>query len=124
MKVGILDSQVCHLRKVPWDAVILCLSLLYPTLQPAVGKGVAFVEVQVALIFKEAVPSTGVHVPEIIGGNQGGGEVDEMFQPWSELNTMLSHHWELVWGSDKDAESTMALAESAKGNRVRVQIQR
>ena len=76
LKVGMDDESrylrftVCHLRKVPWDAVILCLSLLYPTLQPAVGEGVAFVEVQVALIVEEAVPSTGLDIPEVVGGDQ------------------------------------------------------
>ena len=36
-----------HLRKVPWDAVVVALSLLDPTLQLAVGEGVVFVKVQV-----------------------------------------------------------------------------
>ena len=61
-----------YLRKVPWDAVVLVLSFLYPTFQPAVGEGVAFVEVQVALISKEAVPSTGTNTLEVFGGDQGG----------------------------------------------------
>ena len=79
MKVGILDSQVCHLRKVPRDAVVLVISPLDPTLQPAVGEGVAFVEVQVALISEEAVPSTWINVSKVFGSDHGGREGNEMF---------------------------------------------
>ena len=64
--------MVYHLRKVPGCAVVLVLSLLDPTLQPAVGEGVAFVEVQVALISEEAVPSTWINTSEVFGGDQGG----------------------------------------------------
>ena len=64
--------MVYHLRKVPGCAVVLVLSLLDPTLQPAVGEGVAFVEVQVALISKEAVPSTWINTPKVFGGDKGG----------------------------------------------------
>ena len=75
-KVGMNEKcgypRFWHLRKVPWDAVVLVLSLLYPTFQPAVGEGVAFVEVQVALISKEAVPGTLINSSEVFGGDQGG----------------------------------------------------
>ena len=112
-----------YLRKVPWDAVVLVLSLLYPTFQPAVGEGVAFVEVQVALISEEAVPSTGLDIPEVVGGDQVSGEVDEMFSSRLKLEAVLSHHRELLRGADEDAESTVALIMSAKGHRVGVQVQ-
>ena len=61
-----------YLRKVPWDAVVLVLSFLYPTFQPAVGEGVAFVKVQVAFVSEEAVPSARVNILEVFGGDQGG----------------------------------------------------
>ena len=64
--------MVYHLRKVPGCAVVLVLSLLDPTLQPAVGEGVAFVEVQVALISEEAVSSTWINTLDIFCGDQGG----------------------------------------------------
>ena len=64
--------MVSHLRKVPGCAVELVLSLLNSTLKPAVGEGVAFVEVQVALINKEAVPSTWINISKVFGGDQGG----------------------------------------------------
>ena len=38
----------------PWDAVVFLLSLFDGTLQPTVGEGVAFVEVQVAFVGEEA----------------------------------------------------------------------
>ena len=126
-KVGMNEKfgypRFWHLRKVPWDAVVLVLSLLYPTFKPAVGEGVAFVEVQVALISEEAVPSTGLDIPEVVGGDQVSGEVDEMFSSRLKLYAMLSHHWELLRGADEDAESTVTLIMSAKGHRVGVKVQ-
>ena len=75
-KVGMNEKfgypRFWHLRKVPWDAVVLVLSLLYPTFQPAVGEGVAFVEVQVALISEEAVPGTWINISKVFGGDKGG----------------------------------------------------
>ena len=106
--------MVYHLRKVPRCAVELVLSLLDPTLQPAVGEGVAFVEVQVALISEEAVPGTGINTSKVFGGDQGGREADEMFPPWLELDALFSHHWELVGGAYEEAESTMLLVKGAK----------
>ena len=41
----------------PWDAVVLLLSLFDPTLQPTVGEGVALVELKVALIGEVAATS-------------------------------------------------------------------
>ena len=64
--------MVYHLGKVPWDAVVLVFSLLDPTLQPTVGEGVAFVEVQVALISEEAVPSAWYYIAKVFGSDQGG----------------------------------------------------
>ena len=46
-----------HLWEMPWDAVELLLSLFDPTLQPAVGEGVALVELEVTLIIEEAATS-------------------------------------------------------------------
>ena len=64
--------MVYHLRKIPRCAVVLVFSLLDPTLQPTVGEGVAFVEVQVALISEEAVPGTRIDTPKVFGSDQGG----------------------------------------------------
>ena len=61
--------MVYHLRKVPGCAVVLVLSLLDPTLQPAVGEGVAFVEVQVALVSEETVSSTWLNTLDVFGGD-------------------------------------------------------
>ena len=115
--------MVYHLRKVPGCAVVLVLSLLDPTLQPAVGEGVAFVEVQVNLISKEAVPSTWINISKVFGGDQGGREVDEMFPPRLQLEALLSHHWELVGGAYEEAERTVLLVKGAKGHGIRVKIQ-
>ena len=75
-KVGMNEKfgypRFWHLRKVPWDAVVLVLSLLYPTFKPAVGEGVAFVEVQVALISKETVPCNWINISQVFGGDKGG----------------------------------------------------
>ena len=46
-----------HLRKMPWDAIVLLLSLSDSALQPTVGECVALVELQVALVGEEAASS-------------------------------------------------------------------
>ena len=46
-----------HLWEMPWDAVELLLSLFDPTLQTAVGEGVALVELQITLVGEEAATS-------------------------------------------------------------------
>ena len=115
--------MVYHLRKVPGCAVVLLFSLLDPTLQPAVGEGVVLVKVQIALISEEAISSTWLNTLDVFGCDQGGRKVDEMLSSRLELKSMFSHHWELVWGSNKKAERTVALVNGAKGHCVRVQIQ-
>ena len=110
--------MVYHPRKVPRCAVVLLFSLLDPTLKPAVGESVAFVEVQVALISKEAVPCNWINTSKVFGSDQGGREVDEMFPPRLELEALLSHHRELVGRSNEEAEGTMLLVKGAKGHCV------
>ena len=113
-----------HLRKIPGCAIEFVLSPLDPTLKLAVGEGVAFVEVQAALISEEAFPCTWINTSKVFGGDQGGREVDEVFPPWLELEALLSHHWELVGGSYEEAEGTMLLVKGAKGHWVGVKIER
>ena len=115
--------MVYHLGKVPRDAVELVLSPLDPTLKSAVGEGVAFVEVQVALISEEAVPSAWGNTPKVFGSDQGGREVDEVLSPWLEVDTLLSHHRELIGSSNEEPERTVAFVKSAEGHCARVKIQ-
>ena len=61
------------------------LRLLDRTLKPAVGEGVPLIEVKVAFIGKEAVPSIGVDVLDVAGADDRGGEVDEVFSTWFHL---------------------------------------
>ena len=76
-----------HLGKVPGDAFVLCLCPLYPTLEPAVGEGVAVVEIKIALVSKETVSGLWCDASDLVGGYNGGREVDEMFAAWSILPT-------------------------------------
>ena len=116
-------SVLSYLGKVPGDAYVLCLCPLYPTLEPAVGEGVAVVETKIALVGKETVSGLWFDASDLVDGYNGGREVDEMFSAWSKLDSSFSHHRELVRLADEEAESSVPLVKSAKGNRVRVQIQ-
>ena len=113
-----------YLGKVPGDAFVLCLCPLYPTLEPAVGEGVAVVEIKIALVGKETVSGLWFDASDLVGGYNGGREVDEMFSPWLELKSLFSHHRELVGGSNKEAERTVALVKGAERHCVGMQIQR
>ena len=112
-----------YLGKVPGDAFVLCLCPLYPTLEPAVGEGVAVVEIKIALVSKETVSGLRCDASDLVGGYNGGREVDEMLAAWSKLDPSFSHHRELVRLTDEETEGSVPLVKSAKGHRVRVQIQ-
>ena len=52
----------------PRNALVLLLSLFYPTLQPAIGEGVLLVELKAAFVSEEAIPSFLQEVPDSAGG--------------------------------------------------------
>ena len=106
----------------PWDAVVLLLSLLDPTLQPTVGECVALVELQVALVGEEAATSLWRDVPDVVGGDHLGGEVDEVLPPWLHLETLVPHHRELSGLADEHLEGVVLLVKGAQGHRVGVEV--
>ena len=107
----------------PWDAVMLLLSLVDPTFQPTVGEGVALVELKVAFVGEKAPTGFWYDVFDSIGGNDCGREVDEVLSPWLQPDALVSHHWELSWLTDEQAEGAELLVEGAKGHCVGVEIQ-
>ena len=107
----------------PWDALVLLLSLFDPTLQPTVGEGVALVKLQVALVGEEAATSLWRDVPDVVGGDHLGGEVDEVLPPWLHLETLVPHHRELSGLADEHLERVVLLVNGAKGHRVGVEVQ-
>ena len=107
----------------PWDAVVLLLSLLDPALETTVGECVALVELKVALIGEEAATSLWRDVPDVVGGNNLGGEVDEVLPTWLHLETLVPHHRELSGLADEHLEGVVLLVNGAEGHRVGVQVQ-
>ena len=105
-----------HLWKMPWDATVLLLSLLDPTLQPTVGECVALVELQVALVGEEAATSLWRDVPDVVGGDDLGGEVDEVLPSWLHMETLVPHHRELSGLADEQLERVVLLVLSSQGN--------
>ena len=97
--------------------------LFDPTLQPTVGEGVALVELQVALVGEEAATSLWRDVPDVVGGNNLGGEVDEVLPPWLHLETLVPHHRELSGLADEHLERVVLLVNGAEGHRVGVEVQ-
>ena len=106
----------------PWDATVLLLSLLDPTLQPTVGECVALVELQVALVGEETATSLWRDVPDVVGGDHLGGEVDEVLPPWLHLETLVPHHRELSGLADEELEGVVLLVQGAQGHQVGVEV--
>ena len=106
----------------PWDAFVFFLSLFDGTFQPTVGEGVAFVEIQVAFVGEEAATSLWRDVPDVVGGDHLGGEVDEVLPPWLHLETLVPHHRELSGLADEHLERVVLLVNGAKGHRVGVEV--
>ena len=107
----------------PWNTSQLLLCLFDPALQFAIGEGVAFVEIKVAFVFKEATPSFRQNIPDSIGGDDGGGEVDEVFASRLQLDALVPHHRELSWLADEQVEGAVLLVHGAKGDLVGVEVQ-
>ena len=66
----------------PRNTAILLFSPLDSTLQPAVGEGVLLVELQVALVFEEALSRLRNDVLDVLGDDDGGGKINEVFLSW------------------------------------------
>ena len=106
----------------PRDAIVLLLSHSDPALQPTVGKGVALVELKVALIGEEAATSLWRNVPDAVGGDDLGGEVDEVLPPWLHVDTLVTHHRELSRLADEHLEGVVLLVKGSQGHRVGVEV--
>ena len=107
----------------PRDTLILFLGLFDPTFQPTIRECVALVELKVALIGEEAATSLWRDVPDVVGGDHLGGEVDEVLPPWLHLETLVPHHRELSGLADEHLERVVLLVNGAEGHRVGVQVQ-
>ena len=46
-----------------------------------------------------------------------------MLPPWFQLDTLVSHHWELSRLADEQLEGVVLLVEGAEGNRVGVEVE-
>ena len=106
----------------PWNTIVLLLSLLDPTLQPTVGEGVALVELKVALVGEEAATILWRDVPDVVGGDDFGGEVDEVLPPWLHVETLVPHHRELSGLADEELEGVVLLVQGAQGHSVGVEV--
>ena len=106
----------------PWDALVLLLHLLDPALQTTVGEGVALVELKVALVGEEAATILWRDVPDVVGGDDFGGEVDEVLPPWLHVETLVPHHRELSGLADEQLERVVLLVLGSQGHRVRVEV--
>ena len=107
----------------PWDAIVLLLSLLDPALEATVGEGVALVELKVTFISEEAATSLWRDVPDVVGGDDLGGEVDEVLPPWLQRDALVPHHRELSGLADEHLERVVLLVLSSQGHRVGVEVQ-
>ena len=101
---------------------MLLFGLFDPTLQPTVGEGVALVELEVALICEEAATSLWRDVPDVVGGDHHGGEVDEVLPTWLHLETLVPHHRELSGLADEHLEGVVLLVKGAHGHHAGVEV--
>ena len=46
-----------------------------------------------------------------------------MLPPWFQLDTLVSHHWELSRLADEQLEGVVLLVEGAEGHRVGVEVE-
>ena len=46
-----------------------------------------------------------------------------MLSSWFQLDTLVSHHWELSRLADEQLEGVVLLVEGAEGNRVGVEVE-
>ena len=107
----------------PRNTAIVLFSPLDSTLQPAVGEGVLLVELQVTLVFEEALSRLRNDVLDVLGDDDGGGEINKVFLSWLKLEALLSHHRELLRLADEHVEGQVLLVLGAKGDGVGVEVQ-
>ena len=106
----------------PWDAVVFFFCLFDTTLQPTVGEGVAFVEVQVAFVGEEAATILWRYVFDSVCCDKCSREIYKVLPPRLKRNTLVQHHGELRWLADEHLEGVVLLVEGAQGHRVGVQV--
>ena len=58
-----------------------------------------------------------------MGGDNCGREVNKVLPPWFQLDTLVSHHWELSRLADEQLEGVVLLVEGAEGHRVGVEVE-
>ena len=83
----------------PWNAIVFLFNLFDHALQPTVGEGVVLIEVKVTLVSEETSSIFWFDVPDPIGRDNRGRDVDEVFPPRLQLNALVPHSWELSWSA-------------------------
>ena len=61
-------------------------------------------------------------MPDAVGGDYLGGEVDEVLPPWLHVDTLVPHHRELSRLADEQLEGVVLLVKGAEGHRVGVEV--
>ena len=114
---------VGYLWQVPGNAAIPLFCPFYLTLQPAVGQGVLLVEVQLALVSEEAIPSLRRYAPNVLRVDESRRKIDEVLLAGLQLDALLPHHRKLRWPFDENLEAIVCLVKGTKGHSVGVEVQ-
>ena len=107
----------------PWDTVVFLLCFFYATFQPAVGEGVAFVELEIAFVRKETATVVWGDAFDSVSCNKCSREVNEVLPPRLKRDTLVPYHGKLSWLADEQLEGDVLLGQGAQGQRVRVEVQ-
>ena len=107
----------------PRNALVLLLSLFYPTLQPAIGECVLLVELKATFVVEETTPIFWRDVFDPVAGHNVGGELHKVLLARPQPDALVPHHRELRWLADEQVESGELLVKAAEGDRVGVEVQ-
>ena len=112
-----------HLGKVPGNAAMFLLHLFDRTLQPTICECVLFVELEAALVFEKAVSCLRCNPLDVLGGDNGGSELDKVLLARLQVQTSLAHHGELLGLADEQLEGIVLLVHGAQRDQVGVEVQ-
>ena len=63
------------------------------------------------LVSEETSSISWFHVPDPIGRDNRGRDVDEVFPSWLQLNALVPHSWELCRSTNKEVEGIVLLVK-------------
>ena len=108
----------------PRSAIVDLFRLLDGAFEPTVREGVAFVELQVALVREVAIAIFGKDVLlDSTCRDNAGGEFDEVFTSRLQLKALLHHHWEFSRLTNEDAECIKVFLFGSERDRVGVKVE-